>query len=80
MSDQLGPLGIAAIDQAHSSAETILTRLVQWWSVNREGYNSRAEEVAALTHLLAGLQGERALLAVAVCRLTNADRHSDKTP
>jgi hypothetical protein len=71
--DGLGAPGVAAVDQAHSSAETILSRLVGWWSVNRGGYGSRAEEVAGLTHLLAGLQGERALLAVAVCRLVEAD-------
>ncbi len=66
---------IAAIDQGHAEAEAehTLTRLIDWWGQARAGCAfSRAEEVAALTHILTvSSTNYAALLATALTRLVD---------
>jgi hypothetical protein len=64
---------IAAIDQGHAEAEHTLTRLIDWWGKTRAGCAfSRAEEVAALTHILTvSSTNYAALLATALTRLVD---------
>ena len=69
------PRVIAAADQAHAEAEYILTSLIKWWTQTRNQCDfSRADEVAALTHILTvSSTNYAALLATAITRLADKD-------
>jgi hypothetical protein len=64
---------IAAADQGHAEAEHTLTKLINWWEQTRANCTlSRAEEVAALTHILTvSSTNYAALLATAITRLAD---------
>jgi hypothetical protein len=72
----------AAADQGHAAAEELLDRMIRWWTQEArpryaDAITCRADEVSVLTHVLtvSGTTGYSALLATALCRLT--DRGSD---
>ncbi len=67
---------IAAADQAHAEAEETLTSLIGWWGETRTRYKwGKADEVAALAHILGDRISYGALLAAAIARL--ADQGGD---
>jgi hypothetical protein len=65
----------AAADQAHAEAEHTLNKLINWWGHARTACAfSRADEVAALTHILTvSSTNYAALLATAISRLADSD-------
>jgi hypothetical protein len=72
------PALIAAADQAHAEAEATLTSLITWWTQARTHYElGKADEVAALTHILVASSSTSyaALLATAVTRLADGDNN-----
>ena len=75
------PALIAAADQAHAEAESTLTGLVKWWTKARTYYElGKADEVAALTHILVTSSSTTyaALLATAVARLADGENNIDE--
>jgi hypothetical protein len=72
------PSLIAAADQAHAEAEATLNGLIKWWTKARTYCGlGKADEVAALTHILVASSSTSyaALLATAVARLADGDNN-----